>query len=146
MQRVRRLLLVHTNDIHGRVEGLSRIATIIERVRAENPDAAVAYVDVGDVEETKNRLSNLTKGAALHRLLHVAGCRAVAVGNGSVLRYGHQVLVYLRSSAVPNARSRAGRYRYGGYPSPATKREPTATSQSPLRTRSSSRRSSATGC
>ena len=96
----RRLLIVHTNDVHGRVDGLTRAATLIEHVRRENADAAVVYLDAGDVEETTSRLSNLTKGAAMHRLLHAAGCRAVAVGNGAVLRYGPDVLAEL-AEAVP---------------------------------------------
>ena len=79
--------MFHTNDIHGRVNGIARLATMLERARAE-ADAPVLYLDAGDVEETRNRLSNLTKGVAMHRLLRVAGCDAVAVGNGIVLRYG----------------------------------------------------------
>ena len=94
----RRLVLVHTNDVHGRVDALLRAATVIDRLREENRDATVVYVDVGDVEETTSRLSNLTKGAAMHRLLDAAGCRAVAVGNGAVLRYGQQVLLELAAA------------------------------------------------
>jgi 2',3'-cyclic-nucleotide 2'-phosphodiesterase (5'-nucleotidase family) len=90
---VRRLVVLHTNDIHGRIDALARIATLVERVRAEADEAAVLYVDAGDVEDTTERLSNLTKGVALHRLLRVAGCRAVAVGNGTVIRYGVDPLV-----------------------------------------------------
>jgi 2',3'-cyclic-nucleotide 2'-phosphodiesterase (5'-nucleotidase family) len=90
---VRRLLVLHSNDIHGRVDALARIATVVERARAEAGDAAVLYVDAGDVEDTTERLSNLTKGVALHRLLRVAGCQAVAVGNGTVIRYGVDPLV-----------------------------------------------------
>jgi 2',3'-cyclic-nucleotide 2'-phosphodiesterase (5'-nucleotidase family) len=90
---VRRLVVLHSNDIHGRVDALTRIATLVERARAEAGDAAVLYVDAGDVEDTTERLSNLTKGVALHRLLRVAGCQAVAVGNGTVIRYGVDPLV-----------------------------------------------------
>ncbi len=39
-----------------------------------------------------NRLSNLTKGAAMHQLLSVAGCQAAAVGNGGILRYSERIL------------------------------------------------------
>jgi 5'-nucleotidase len=112
MRRVQRLLIVHTNDIHGRVEALTRAATLVDRVRAENPDAAVVYLDAGDVEETTSRLSNLTKGAAMHRLLHAAGCRAVAVGNGAVLRYGVEVLPEL-AAAVPYPHLAANLFRDG---------------------------------
>jgi 2',3'-cyclic-nucleotide 2'-phosphodiesterase (5'-nucleotidase family) len=86
-----RLTILHTNDIHGRIEGLARIATLVEQIRAETPHRVV-YVDCGDVEETTSRLSNVTKGAAMHRLMSAAGCRAMTVGNASWFRYGPQVL------------------------------------------------------
>jgi 2',3'-cyclic-nucleotide 2'-phosphodiesterase (5'-nucleotidase family) len=86
-----RLVLLHTNDVHGEIDALARIATLVERIRAES-DCPVAYVDAGDVEETTTWISNATKGAAMHRLLSAAGCEAAAVGNASWLRYGPQVL------------------------------------------------------
>lgn len=88
---MRRLVLLHTNDVHGRVEGLGRVATLVERVRADEPDAIVLYVDAGDVEETTTWISNATKGAAMHRLLSAAGCAASVVGNAAWLRYGAAV-------------------------------------------------------
>jgi 2',3'-cyclic-nucleotide 2'-phosphodiesterase (5'-nucleotidase family) len=89
---VRRLVLLHTNDIHGRIDGLARIATLVERIRAEE-DAPVLYLDGGDIEETTVRLSSLTKGAAMHRILSEAGCDVATVGNAVWLRYGPQALV-----------------------------------------------------
>ena len=86
-----RLTLLHTNDIHGRVEALARVATLVERIKTETPHRVI-YVDAGDVEETTTRLSNLTKGVAMHRLLSAAGCEASVVGNAVWLRYGPQVL------------------------------------------------------
>src|ERR671928_2071090 len=86
-----RLVLLHTNDVHGNIEALARIATLVERIRAESDDPVV-YVDAGDIEETTTWISNVTRGAAMHRLLSAAGCAAAAVGNASWLRYGQQVL------------------------------------------------------
>ena len=86
------LIILHTNDIHGRVEGLSRIATLVERIRAESWDVPVLFFDLGDSEDYSNRLSNLTKGAAMHRLLSAIGCDATVVGNGAIPRYGPGVL------------------------------------------------------
>lgn len=86
------LIILHTNDIHGHIEGLARIATLVERIRNENPEVPVLFFDIGDIEETSRRLSNLTKGTAMHRLLNLAGCDAVTVGNGGIMRYGYQVL------------------------------------------------------
>jgi 2',3'-cyclic-nucleotide 2'-phosphodiesterase (5'-nucleotidase family) len=89
---MQKLIILHTNDIHGRVDGLARLATLIEQIRAENPATPVLYLDAGDSEETSGRLSNLTRGAAMHRLLSVAGCAAATVGNGGLPRYSPHVL------------------------------------------------------
>ena len=86
-----RLTILHTNDIHGRIEGLARVATVVGRIRAES-DHPVFYVDAGDVEETTTRISNITKGAAMHRLLSTAGCDVATAGNAGWLRYGPGVL------------------------------------------------------
>jgi len=86
-----RLTILHTNDLHGHVEQLARVATLVRRIRAETSHPVV-YVDAGDVEETTNRLSNLTKGTAMQPLLAAAGCQAACVGNAVWLRYGTHVL------------------------------------------------------
>ncbi|HEX6122994.1 MAG TPA: metallophosphatase, partial [Ktedonobacterales bacterium] len=83
-----RLILLHTNDLHGRIAGMERLGTLIERIRAEHPDLPVLYFDLGDVEESTVRLSSLTKGVAMHRLLNAMGCDAAAVGNAVLPRYG----------------------------------------------------------
>lgn len=90
---MQRCVILHTNDIHARLDGLARIATLVADVRAENPDVSVLYVDAGDSEDTRERLSNLTKGASMHRLLRVMDCDAVAVGNAALLRYGEASLL-----------------------------------------------------
>lgn len=94
-----RLVILHTNDIHGRVEGIARVASLVERARAEE-DCPVLYLDAGDVEETTSRLSNLTKGAAMHRLLSKAGCDVATVGNAGWLRYGTQVIAEHAAAAT----------------------------------------------
>ncbi len=86
------LIILHSNDIHGRIEGLARIATLVEQVRAEHPGIPVLYVDGGDIEESAEYISNVTRGVAMHRLLSIAGCEVATVGNGGILRYGSQLL------------------------------------------------------
>lgn len=85
-------LIPHTNDIHGQSEGFARILTLIEQLRADNPDKTVLYFDSGDCEDVTNRLSNLTKGRSMHRLLGLAQPTAATCGNGARLRDGVEVL------------------------------------------------------
>jgi 5'-nucleotidase len=62
----------------------------------------VLYLDAGDIEETTNRLSNITKGTAMHSLLSAAGCDAATVGNAAWLRYGPQVIAeHARVASYP---------------------------------------------
>ena len=89
---MKRLVLLHTNDLHGRIDALGRVATMVQRIRKEERDATVIYADAGDIEETTTRLSNLTKGVAMHRLLSAADCDVACVGNAAWLRYGPQVI------------------------------------------------------
>jgi 2',3'-cyclic-nucleotide 2'-phosphodiesterase (5'-nucleotidase family) len=86
-----RLTILHTNDIHGRIDGLARISTLVAQTRA-SANHPVLYVDAGDIEDTSVRLSSVTKGVAMHRILSAVGCEAAAVGNGGLIRYGPNVL------------------------------------------------------
>jgi 2',3'-cyclic-nucleotide 2'-phosphodiesterase (5'-nucleotidase family) len=86
-----RLTILHTNDIHGRQKRIAQIATLVRREKTA-AGHRVLYLDVGDVEETANRLSNLTKGTAMHRLLSETTCDAATVGNACWLRYGPAIL------------------------------------------------------
>jgi 2',3'-cyclic-nucleotide 2'-phosphodiesterase (5'-nucleotidase family) len=96
-----RLTILHTNDIHGRQERIAQIATLVRAEKAAT-DHPVLYLDAGDVEETTNRLSNLTKGTAMHRLLSLTSCDAHTVGNACWLRYGAQVLAeHARAATYP---------------------------------------------
>jgi 2',3'-cyclic-nucleotide 2'-phosphodiesterase (5'-nucleotidase family) len=85
------LTILHTNDIHGREERIAQIATLVRRIKTESPHP-VLYLDAGDVEETTNRLSSMTKGVAMHRLLAQTTCDAATVGNACWLRYGPGVI------------------------------------------------------
>lgn len=96
-----RLTIIHTNDIHGRQERIGQIATLVRDVKA-TADHEVLYLDAGDVEETTNRLSNMTKGVAMHRLMNLAGCDAATVGNACWLRYGPAILAdHARAARYP---------------------------------------------
>ncbi|CAN5651679.1 bifunctional UDP-sugar hydrolase/5'-nucleotidase [soil metagenome] len=88
---MRRLELLHWNDVHGRYDALARLSARARAVR-EDADHPVLLLDGGDVEETSVRLSALTYGVAGWRMLGAAGVDAAVVGNGGLLRYGPIVL------------------------------------------------------
>ena len=82
--------ILHTNDMYA-ASPLARGPRWWRRPAAQ-PGTPVLYMDAGDSEDTSVRLSNLTKGTAMHHLLSAAGCDAAAVGNAAPLRYGAEVL------------------------------------------------------
>lgn len=85
-----KLTILHTNDLHGRVEQLLHIATLVRQIRSEVEEngGACLYLDAGDSEDTSNLESSLTKGSAMEAILHGAGCDYAALGNAIPLRYG----------------------------------------------------------
>ncbi|HMM27714.1 MAG: 5'-nucleotidase C-terminal domain-containing protein [Chloroflexota bacterium] len=98
------ITILYTGDIHGRVERLTRAAYLaqIHRYELTAVGRHVLLLDAGDVEERQLLESELTKGAAMFRLLKAAGYNASAVGNGAALTYGPQVLSAIaKSSGLP---------------------------------------------
>jgi 5'-nucleotidase len=88
------LTILHTNDIHGRVDQLARIATMARRIRdqvaARGGDCLLC--DAGDVEDPTLLESNMTKGGAVFAVLRAAGYDLAAAGNGTAIRYGPQAV------------------------------------------------------
>ena len=85
-----KLTILHTNDIHGQVSQLTRIATLVRGIRREVEAAGgyCLYVDGGDSEDTTLLESSLTKGSAMNAILRGAGCDYAALGNAVPIRYG----------------------------------------------------------
>ncbi len=94
------LTLLHTNDLHGRLLQVKRVATLVERIRGEvNASGGTClYFDAGDCEDTTLLESALTKGSAMDAILHGAGCDEVALGNAIPIRYGPQAIQNLSQS------------------------------------------------
>jgi 2',3'-cyclic-nucleotide 2'-phosphodiesterase (5'-nucleotidase family) len=90
------LTILHTNDIHGKLDQMPRLATLINRERAQARAAghAVLVVDAGDSTERKEWESEVTQGRANYVLLDAMGCQAAALGNNEG-RWGPEVLTKL---------------------------------------------------
>jgi 2',3'-cyclic-nucleotide 2'-phosphodiesterase (5'-nucleotidase family) len=91
------LTILHTNDIHGRISQLSRIAARVRQIRAEVTAAGghCLFVDGGDSEDTVHLATGFTKGSAMAAILRASGCEMAALGNAIPLRYGPQVVAGL---------------------------------------------------
>ncbi|MBN1302868.1 MAG: bifunctional metallophosphatase/5'-nucleotidase [Anaerolineales bacterium] len=92
-----RLTILHTNDLHGRVQKLARITTLAKKIDKEVTAQGGHCVlwDAGDAEDTTLLESSLTKGGAMMALLKTAGYDHETLGNASPIRYGPQVVSML---------------------------------------------------
>lgn len=82
--------IVSTNDIHGAIENIPRLATMVERLRAEDPE--LLLLDAGD-RWTGNPYVDMVeeKGRPVIELLNRLGYDAVTFGNHEY-DFGEQVL------------------------------------------------------
>ena len=101
-----RLTILHTNDVHGRVTQLSRIATLARRIRREVTASGGYCVlwDAGDIEDPTLFESCMTKGSAALAILRGASYDLAALGNASIIRYGPQCVPQLAERHVADLR------------------------------------------
>jgi len=92
-----RLTILHTNDLHARVEQVFRIAVLAKQIRQDVATSGGHCVlwDAGDAEDTILYESSMTKGRAMMALLRGAGYELEALGNATPLRYGPQTVAGL---------------------------------------------------
>ncbi len=80
------LTVLHTNDIHGEFDQMTRLASLIarERASAAREGRAVLLLDAGDSSDISAWESRVTKGRANFAMLEAMGYDAVAIGNGDM--------------------------------------------------------------
>lgn len=95
-----RVTILHTNDLHGRLDTLPRLATLIQRERAlaRAEGRRVLLLDAGDSSSKKNPESLATHGRANFALLGAMGYQAATLGNRDV-KWGAAALRKLVASA-----------------------------------------------
>jgi 2',3'-cyclic-nucleotide 2'-phosphodiesterase (5'-nucleotidase family) len=94
------LTLLHFNDLHGRLEALPRLFTLIQRERtaALAEGRAVLILDGGDSSDRARWESDITKGRANFAVLEAMGVQATVIGNGDALHWGSAALAKLAAS------------------------------------------------
>ncbi|TCD46231.1 bifunctional metallophosphatase/5'-nucleotidase [Streptococcus sp. X16XC17] len=95
--------ILHTNDIHGRIEegkgviGMAKLATIVNRYRA---GGTTLLLDSGDAFQGMP-ISNSTKGADMAEIMNQIGYDAMAVGNHEFDFSLEQALKYKETLKFP---------------------------------------------
>lgn len=85
-----RVTILHSNDMHGWAEAMSRLSHFARRLRAESEarGEAVFFWDGGDALDRRFRACSMTKGAAMGRVLNAMGLSLTTMGNDILLTYG----------------------------------------------------------
>lgn len=88
------LTILHTNDLHARIERLPFLSAMVRRIRKEVADQGgyTLLWDGGDAEDRILLESDVTKGTAIMAMMNSVGYDAVALGNAAVVTYGPENL------------------------------------------------------
>ncbi|WP_040952576.1 bifunctional metallophosphatase/5'-nucleotidase [Gorillibacterium massiliense] len=83
--RLKKVFILHTNDIHSHFEEMPQIAGMLNRLRAERKGADIVTVDIGDHIDRANAISEGTMGAANVAIMNAAGYDFAVPGNNEGL-------------------------------------------------------------
>jgi 2',3'-cyclic-nucleotide 2'-phosphodiesterase (5'-nucleotidase family) len=99
---MRRLTILHTNDLHGRLPELARLTTVARMVRAEAEaqGRTVYRWDGGDAFDRRFEEGRLSRGAALPPVLAASGVTLQTAGNDIGMVYGMAALTRLAGRAT----------------------------------------------
>lgn len=89
------IVILHTNDVHGAIDGYSKVAALKAAYEAEG--AYVLLLDAGDFIQGTTYVS-LSMGATAVELMELAGYDAVTLGNHE-FDYGYENLVSILDGA-----------------------------------------------
>lgn len=95
------LTILHTNDMHARLEAMARLSTYAHAVRAELEAQGrhVLFCDAGDAADRAVRFCGATKGAAFPRILAAMQYDWQTLGNAISVTYGPQAAAQMAARA-----------------------------------------------
>ncbi|ACT03225.1 bifunctional metallophosphatase/5'-nucleotidase [Paenibacillus sp. JDR-2] len=88
----RSILILHSNDIHSRLENAARIMSYIEEQRAAYGSERILCLDIGDHMDRIRLETEGSDGMVNVELLNAAGYDAVTLGNNEGLTYSKDTL------------------------------------------------------
>lgn len=88
--KVINITIFHTNDMHGRLEEISRLSHFARCLRkiAQAEGRKVFFWDAGDAADRRVQICSITKGAAFSQILNAMGYDLQTMGNAIALPYG----------------------------------------------------------
>ncbi|QAY65086.1 bifunctional metallophosphatase/5'-nucleotidase [Paenibacillus protaetiae] len=89
---VSKLIIIHSNDIHSRLENAAKIASIIETERQAAGQEHVLAIDIGDHMDRMRAETEGSDGLVNAELLSAAGYELVTLGNNEGLTYMPEVM------------------------------------------------------
>ncbi|WP_245850648.1 bifunctional metallophosphatase/5'-nucleotidase [Paenibacillus herberti] len=97
------LVLLHSNDVHSRLEEAARISSCVADKRRLYGESRVLYVDIGDHLDRMRQETEGTGGSVNIALLSEAGCEAAIPGNNEGLTFTKDELarLYGREARFP---------------------------------------------
>lgn len=95
------LTILHTNDLHARIEQLPFISAMAKRIRKDvlSRGGHALLWDAGDAEDRILLESDVTKGTAIASIMNAMGYDAAALGASVTLTYGPENLSRLAKTA-----------------------------------------------
>jgi 2',3'-cyclic-nucleotide 2'-phosphodiesterase (5'-nucleotidase family) len=93
--QTKKLMLLYTNDIHGRFEQMPKLASAFRHARREFADYATLKLDVGDHMDRARLLTEGTGGRANVAVMNATGYDFVTLGNNEGLTFTPQILAGL---------------------------------------------------
>jgi len=88
----RPIIILHSNDIHSRLENAARIMSYIEEQRAASGSGNLLCLDIGDHMDRIRLETEGSDGMVNVELLNAAGYDAVTLGNNEGLTYSKETL------------------------------------------------------
>ena len=97
-----RLTILHTSDLHARIEQLPFISAMARQIRreVESSGGHTLLWDAGDPEDRVLLESDVTKGIAIAAIMNEVGYDAVALGNSAAPTYGPRNVARIAETAV----------------------------------------------
>ncbi|WP_248930471.1 bifunctional metallophosphatase/5'-nucleotidase [Paenibacillus hamazuiensis] len=92
MSDLRKLVILHTNDIHSHFEQMPKIASFIDRRREAEGSDRLLVLDIGDHMDRMRMETEGTEGAVNVAVLNETGYDAVTLGNNEGLTFSSEVL------------------------------------------------------